>query len=150
MDCGNAARLDCLKSFRAEIHANMVELLNCWKCGAPLNDMPLPLSRLAECPKCRAYLHACRLCQFYDPGLTGKCREERAETVRDPETANFCDWFRPRPHAHRPDAAGRAQAAKSRLDGLFGGASDADDAASSDEAARAELDRLFRHPDKSS
>lgn len=128
----------------------MAELLTCWKCGAPLTDVPLPLSRLAECPKCRAYLHACRLCKFHDPGLTGKCREERAEAVRDRETANFCDWFKPRPNAHRSNMGGRAPAAKSRLDGLFGGAKVLDDTAPSDAVARAELDRLFRHPDKSS
>lgn len=127
----------------------MAELLSCWKCGAPLNDVPLPLSRLAECPKCRVYLHVCRMCQFHDPGLTGKCREERAGAVRDPETANFCDWFKPRPNAHRPDARGGAQAAKSQLDGLFGGAEASDDTAPGDVAARAELDRLFRHPDRS-
>ncbi len=93
----------------------------CWKCGAPLAGVPLPLPRLAECPKCRAYLHACRQCQFYDPRLTTKCREERAEEVRDREGANFCDWFKPNPDAHRPVAGNKAAAAKSKLDELFGG-----------------------------
>ncbi len=109
----------------------------CWKCGAPLAGVPLPLPRLAECPKCRAYLHACRQCQFYDPRLTRKCREERAEEVRDPEGANFCDWFKSNPTPSRPaagdsrDGGGRgrreqaaenkAAAAKSKLDELFGG-----------------------------
>lgn len=128
----------------------MTEMLTCWKCGTPLDDVPLPLSRLAECPKCRAYLHACRLCAFHDPGLTGKCREERAEAVRDQETANFCDWFKPRPNAHRPGVGEKAQAAKSQLNGLFGAAKVSDDSAPSDAAARAELDRLFREPDKTS
>lgn len=93
----------------------------CWKCGADLAGVPLPLSRLAECPKCRAYLHACRQCEFYDPRLTSKCREDRAEEVRDKEGANFCDWFKPNPRAHRPVAGNKAAAAKSKLDELFGG-----------------------------
>jgi len=133
-----------------KIRINMAELLNCWKCGATLADVPLPLSRLAECPKCRAYLHAFRLCQFHDPRLTGRCREERAEAVRDPESANFCDWFRPRLDAHRPAAGGRQQVAKSQLAGLFGGTDDKDGAVSRDAAARAELDRLFGNPDRDS
>ena len=98
--------------------------LVCWKCGAAVADLPLPLSRLAECPKCRAYLHACRLCEFYDPHVTSQCHEERAEEVNDKEHANFCEWFKPRPDAYRPPAEGRTQDAKSKLDALFGGHTD--------------------------
>mgnify|MGYP000212143774 CR=1 FL=1 len=95
--------------------------LVCWKCGASLAALPLPLSREALCPACRAWLHACRLCQFYDPRLSTKCREERAEEVRDRENANFCDWFKPRPGAHAPPGTDRAVAAKAGLQALFGG-----------------------------
>jgi len=90
----------------------MTESLVCWKCGASLAELPLPLSRLAECPKCRAYLHACRLCTCYDPRLTGKCREERAEEVRDRECANFCDWFRPHPNVDRLRSENMSMSAK--------------------------------------
>jgi len=120
--------------------------LVCWKCGASLADQPLPLSRLAECPKCRAYLHACRLCEFFDPRVTSQCREERAEDVHDKEHANFCDWFKPRPDAHRPPAEGKNQAAKSKLDALFGGAAESRDGGDS---ARNRLDELFGSNDKS-
>ena len=96
--------------------------LVCWKCGASLATLPLPLSREAECPQCRAWLHSCRLCHFHDPRLTSQCQEERAEEVRDKEGANFCDWFKPRPGAHRPRGNEKTQAAKAGLDDLFGGA----------------------------
>jgi hypothetical protein len=114
--------------------------LVCWKCGASLAELPLPLSRLAECPKCRAYLHCCRLCHFYNPRLTSQCDEERAEEVRDKEGANFCDWFKPRPDAHRPRGSEKTQAAKSRLDDLFGGTQTSGAKA---EAARDKLSDLF-------
>ena len=114
--------------------------LVCWKCGASLVELPLPLSRLAECPKCRAYQHACRSCEFYDPRLSSQCREERAEEVRDKEGANFCDWFRPRPNAYRPRADGKTQAAKTKLDDLFGGAQAADGQA---DVAQDKLSELF-------
>ncbi len=114
--------------------------LVCWKCGVSVADLPLPLSRLAECPKCRAYLHACRLCEFYDPRITSQCQEERAEEVRDKEHANFCDWFKPRPNAHRPRAEAKTRAAKSELDALFG---DRADAGGKTDSARARLDGLF-------
>lgn len=117
----------------------------CWKCGASLAELPLPLSRLAECPRCRAYLHSCRLCGFHNPRLTGQCDETRAEEVRDREGANFCDWFKPRPDAHRPPG-GKTQAAKARLDGLFGGPPAAE---GEKDKAREKLDELFGSPGKS-
>ena len=114
--------------------------LVCWKCGASLAELPLPLSREAECPKCRAYLHCCRLCRYYNPNVAEQCDEDRAEEVRDREGANFCDWFKPRPEAHHPRGAGKSQAAKARLDDLVGGAPSASGKA---ETARDKLGDLF-------
>ena len=116
--------------------------LVCWKCGASLRSLPLPLSRLAECPQCRAYQHACRLCRFYEPRLARRCREERAEEVRDPEAANFCDWFEP---VVRDPAtqAGKAERSRAAAESLFGDASDKATSAEVDKA-RAALDALFK------
>ena len=98
----------------------MTNALVCWKCGAALTDQPLPLSRLAVCSKCRAYLHACRLCLSYDPRLTRRCREQDAEEVTDKERANFCAYFSPRPGAYRPGGEARSEAARAKLGNLFG------------------------------
>lgn len=116
------------------------ESLVCWKCGTPLKGVPLPLARRAECPQCHAELHVCRLCHFYDPHVEGKCREDRAEEVRDKERANFCDYFKPRPGAYRAQDLARSQAAKSRVEALFGQAAAP---AAEDDAARRALDELF-------
>jgi hypothetical protein len=115
--------------------------LVCWKCGASLTAVPLPLSRQAECPACRAWLHACRLCEFYDPRLTGKCREERAEEVRDRETANFCDYFKPRPHAYIAARPGKADTAKAGLTALFGAG---EGATTNESPPQQALDDLFK------
>jgi hypothetical protein len=95
--------------------------LVCWKCGASLKGVPIPLSRRAECLACHAELHVCRLCHFYDPRVEGKCREDRAEEVREKERANFCDYFKPRPNAFRAKDTARTEAAKGRIDALFAG-----------------------------
>jgi len=117
--------------------------LVCWKCGASLADLPLPLSRLAECPKCRAYQHVCRLCVHFAPGRPKSCTEQDAEEVTDKEHANFCGWFEPRDRAFKESPAhARSGAAKSALDALFGGEGDKN-AASKEDAARSELDQLF-------
>jgi hypothetical protein len=93
--------------------------LVCWKCGTSIGDEPLPLGRLAECRACRAQLHVCRLCTFYDTRVAKSCRETVAEEVKDKERANFCGYFQPRPGAHAA-GDGRSQAARQELDALFG------------------------------
>ncbi len=60
--------------------------------------------------------------------------------MRDKEGANFCDWFKPRPDAHRPRGEEKTQAAKSRLDDLFGGTQTSGGKA---ETARDKLSDLF-------
>ena len=119
--------------------------LVCWRCGESLKMLPLPLSRLAECPSCRAELHACRLCTHYEAHTQRKCREIRAEEIVNKEQANFCDWFKPRAGAFDARAQAKSVAAKSNLDQLFGG--DAAAEAPTD-PARAKLDELFSSKDK--
>jgi hypothetical protein len=68
------------------------------------------------CPRCRRDLHACVQCRFYDPGYHNRCREPRAEMVRDRDRANVCDYFElapDRPAGSDPDEA------KRRLEEMF-------------------------------
>ena len=98
----------------------MAHDLVCWKCGASLAALSLPLRRLEECPMCRAELHACRLCVEFDRRIAKQCREPTAEEVRDKEHANFCDHFKPRPGAQVPRDGAVIDAARAELDRLFG------------------------------
>lgn len=116
----------------------MSELV-CWKCGASLAALTLPLRRLEECPACEAELHVCLLCEFYDTSVAKSCREPIAEEVRDKERANFCDYFTPRPGAFDAEPAHAAADARAALDDLFGGTGKQDD----DDPAAA-LEELFR------
>jgi len=121
-----------------------IEDLVCWKCGADISALPLPLSRFSECKSCHAPLHVCRLCEFYDTAYAKHCREPIAEEVKDKARANFCDYFRAKPGAWKaPDttAAGKAQ---SDLEALFGLKPDSGAGSpSTADAARSELDKLF-------
>lgn len=119
--------------------------LVCWKCGASLADLTLPLRRLEECRQCHAELHVCKLCEWYSLSVAKHCRETVAEEVKDKERANFCDYFKPREDVYSAkgtDAAARAQA---ELDALFGGGSgkSSDAQPSAADKARAELEALF-------
>lgn len=95
-------------------------MLVCWKCGASLAHLSLPLTRRDLCKQCNADLHACKLCEFYDVGKAKHCREPIAEEVRDKERANFCDYYRPRAGAHSTTGLDEAARAKAALDALFG------------------------------
>ena len=95
----------------------MTDALVCWKCGVSLAAQPLPLGRLAECDACRAQLHVCRLCRFYNPRVSNACEEPIAEPIADKERANFCGYFEPRADAYRPPGEDEARAS---LDALFG------------------------------
>ena len=115
--------------------------LVCWKCGNSLESLSLPLRREEECKACGAELHACRLCEFYDPAVANSCREPVAEEVKDKTRANFCDYFRPRAGAFMavPDEAAQARA---RLEALFGGGAGTAAAPAADDT-RTRLEELF-------
>lgn len=121
--------------------------LQCWKCGTVLKDVLMPFSRYEECGVCKADQHVCRMCRDYDPQVADACREDRADFVLDKDTANFCDFFRPNPHAYRKTDDAGAKDAKAKLAALFGAtqADGEDEATPQTEAERAlaELKRLF-------
>ena len=123
----------------------MNDALVCWKCGASLEALVLPLARLAECPACSADLHVCRMCEFYDTGSSGSCREPVADDVPEKERANFCGYFRPRPGAHDPGNEAEAEAARAQLEALFGDAPEPPGGGGSGGGpTKEELDKLFR------
>ena len=122
----------------------MTQELTCWKCGASLAEVPVPFARVAECPACRADLHVCRMCEFFDPGVRRGCREPVAEEVSDRERANFCGYFTPVPvPVPVPGPGVEDGASRAALDRLFDlpspGAASPGDA----DAARRRLDELF-------
>ena len=97
----------------------MAASLHCYRCGASLEALSLPLARLDECPKCRAQVHVCRMCTRFTTRLPKGCTEEDAPDVRDKKSANFCDYFKPNPAAFDPAEQTAEAAARSALDALF-------------------------------
>lgn len=68
--------------------------MKCWKCGSkqdPLPDNKLPFR--ATCEKCHAWLHCCRNCKNYQPGLPNDCKIPGTDYIADREAGNFCDEF---------------------------------------------------------
>lgn len=113
----------------------------CWKCGASLAQLTLPLSRLDACKQCGSEVHVCKQCQFYDVNVAKHCRETVAEEVRDKQRANFCDYFVLNDQAYKPQPA--ATSSINALKELFGGSASSTTGGSSDHARKA-LDDLFK------
>jgi len=97
----------------------MSDPLRCYRCGASLEALSLPLTRQDQCPDCTVYLHCCRMCAYFDAGITEQCAEDDAEEVKHKEGANFCEYFRPNPGAHDPRYRSGDTRARSQLDTLF-------------------------------
>jgi hypothetical protein len=93
--------------------------LVCWKCGASLAEFTLPFGRSEYCRACRAELHVCRMCRFYDTTKARHCAEPVAEPVQDKVRANFCGYFEPAAGRFAP-ANPLSESARSALDALFG------------------------------
>ena len=98
----------------------MTHDLVCYRCGASLAALSLPLSRRDQCPDCSADLHVCKMCVSFDSTVPRNCREDGAEDVTDKERPNFCDWFRPSDKAFDPMRKSDADAAQEALAALFG------------------------------
>ena len=80
--------------------------------------MPLPVGRAEYCRACRAEIHVCRMCRFYDLSKARHCAEPVAEPVQNKERANFCGYFEPVASRFRP-AGGAADTARAALEALF-------------------------------
>ena len=98
----------------------MADHLSCFRCGASLQALSLPLSRRDECPACAIHLHVCRMCVFFAADVPKQCREDDAEEVYDKEKVNFCEWFKPSADAFDPARASGDTRARSELAALFG------------------------------
>lgn len=93
--------------------------LVCWKCGASLAELSLPFSRRDECRDCRAELHVCRMCRFYDLRKAKSCAEPVADEIQDKDRANFCGYFVAAGGRFVP-RSGAEDRARDALDSLFG------------------------------
>ncbi len=69
--------------------------MKCWHCGAE-QEKPASGGRLsfrALCCRCDAWLHCCKNCQNYKPGLPNDCMVPGTDPIADREAFNFCEEF---------------------------------------------------------
>jgi hypothetical protein len=59
----------------------MTHAIACFRCGASLAALSLPLSRRDECPECTASLHVCRMCRHFDPAAVNQWAKQSLEAL---------------------------------------------------------------------
>lgn len=81
------------------------------------------------------------MCDFYDPDVPKKCREDDAEEIPEKERVNFCEWFRPGEEVFDGKAAAQESQAKNSLAVLF---DDAEDVAAAHADGTQDAEDLFK------
>jgi hypothetical protein len=89
----------------------------CFKCGQEIDFDRIKMARTDTCPHCNWDLHACKNCEYWDPGYHNQCRERIAEYIADRERINYCTHFLYR--NGKFEAVGDANSAKAKLNALF-------------------------------
>lgn len=90
---------------------------SCFRCGKGVPGNAF--GRSDRCPGCGADARCCRNCVFEEPSYRSECKETQAEPVRDRESANYCDFFRPRTGPAPAGPRTQAPGAKTTFDALF-------------------------------
>jgi len=63
------------------------------RCGACGELLPIATASLAECPSCRAAIHACRQCAHFDASQRFQCTQPIPERIEDKTVKNDCGAF---------------------------------------------------------
>jgi hypothetical protein len=90
--------------------------LTCFSCSKPSRYQD-NVGYREECIHCRADMHVCKNCDFYDPKAYNECHESSADPVKEKERANFCDFYRP--STRGSGAKSQAESLKAAADALF-------------------------------
>lgn len=90
----------------------------CAACGAIL---PVTNGGLEACPGCKADLHSCTQCAYFDPGSRFQCAKPVAAAVNDKSARNQCDLFALKTTVERDVStpAKTTDNARSAFDSLF-------------------------------
>ena len=91
------------------------EAVNCSSCGAKAPSITLESS----CPKCRADLHTCRQCRYFDPSAHFECSKTIKARIVNKTARNTCELFAPRAVVERQTSSGAPTDARQAFANLF-------------------------------
>ncbi len=71
-------------------------VMRCSKCGASMPRSMTEIKPDSTCPSCRADLHTCRNCVYFDTSARFECTQPISERVAGKNAANLCSFFEAR------------------------------------------------------
>ena len=92
------------------------ETVKCTACGA---KAPTAIRLDSSCPNCRADLHSCRQCQFFDPGARFECSKTITARIANKNARNTCELFAARTVVERQTSSGAPSDARQAFAKLF-------------------------------
>jgi len=92
------------------------EAVNCSSCGA---KAPPQITAESTCPKCRAELHTCRQCNYFDPSARFECSKTITARIVNKNARNTCELFAPRTVVQRQTSSGAPTDARQAFANLF-------------------------------
>ena len=92
--------------------------VSCYQCNKSV-ELEHKISFREECPYCRADLHVCFNCRFYDESAYNECKESSAEKVKDKERNNYCEYFEPLHKTGKPSGLSEKEAQLKAAEALF-------------------------------
>lgn len=89
------------------------------KCAACAATIQTNVAVDAACPKCKADLHTCRQCTFFDPGARFECRKPIKVKIVNKAKRNECELFAARTVVERETSSGKPTDARQAFANLF-------------------------------
>jgi len=92
------------------------EKVKCTACGA---KAPPSISAESTCPNCKAELHTCRQCTYFDPGAHFECSKTITARIVNKNARNTCELFTSRTVVERETTSGAPTDARQAFANLF-------------------------------
>ncbi len=110
------------KEFRPRQMPGFRETYRCSMCGA---SIAFEIGLTTQCPKCKADLHTCKQCTFFDTSVRFECTQPIPERVAPKNARNRCTFFAAKKSIERETSSSQSQTkakpltAREAFDALF-------------------------------
>lgn len=92
------------------------ETVKCSSCGA---KVATSIGAESTCPTCKAELHTCRQCTYFDPSARFECSKSITAKIVNKNARNACELFTPRTVVERQTSSGAPNDARAAFNKLF-------------------------------
>ena len=92
------------------------ETVKCSSCGA---KVATSIGAESTCPTCKAELHTCRQCTYFDPSARFECNKPINAKIVNKNARNTCELFTPRTVIERQTSSGAPNDARAAFNKLF-------------------------------